>query len=212
MFAALDTLLARRNQRFICIDNGWPAPGPARHVAHLRHEVGRPLDEPAVARLRSQVGDLPELVAFYGRYGSLRLYCDTVEHPVLGHASAYYLAPPEEWADLKSCFEPWLDGVSDDELSELLPEGMTNVIVIGEVPNSGNYFLVPVVGARAGCVIAFDHDGLEFVEQGANLADFVNAKSTVTEVLLEEILAHTRYYDGVSDVSWLCREYRFDGD
>lgn len=210
MFAAFETLLSRRNPRFVCEDTGWPKPGPVKHVAYIRHEVGPALSADAMAHLESRVGDMPELLAFYRRYGSARLYCDTIEHPVVGFASAFWIAPPSEWEDLWDGFSGWLDNLSEDEKEEFLPEWIDDCAVIGEVPNSGNYFLVPLSGPDRGKVFEFEHDGFEFIEEGANLEAFLEAKSTVDEALLTEILSHTRYCDGKTSVQWLCREYAFD--
>ena len=82
--------------------------------------------------------------------------------------------------------------------------------VIGEVPNSGNYFMVPLCGEDIGKVFEFEHDGFEFIEAGTSFSDFLNGKSVVTDELLQEILGHTRYSDGVSDTQWLCESYQFD--
>jgi hypothetical protein len=172
--------------------------------------VGPPLDVESLAQLRAQIGDLPEVLEFYRKYGTVRLYCDTISSDVIGHASAYYIAPPETWPELREGFEPWLEDLSGDERDELLPKWIDNYVVIGEVPNSGNYFLVPLEGEERGKVYEFEHDGFEFIEGGKNLAEFLTSKSTVTEELLQEILTHTRYCDGKSDTQWLCESYHYD--
>jgi hypothetical protein len=113
-------------------------------------------------------------------------------------------------AELRELFEPWITDLPEDEVDELLPEWIKDCVVIGEVPNSGNYFLVPLSGAERGKVFEFEHDGFEFIESGSDLADFLSRKSTVTHELLQEILTHTRYSDGESDTQWLCESYQYD--
>jgi hypothetical protein len=206
MFEALATLLARKNQRFTCRAAGRGQPNSS-HTAHIRHEVGPPLDSSSLADLAKQVGDMPELLEFYRRYGTARLYCDTVPGR-FGNASAYYIAPPETWAELRDAFSGWIDDLAEEEKEELLPEWIDSFVVVGEVPNSGNYFLVPLEGPERGKVFEFEHDGFEFIESGRNFADFLNRKSTVTDDLLGEILTHTRYSDGKSDTQWLCESYQ----
>ncbi len=205
MYEAFEALLRRKNQRFVCTDTGWPEPGPDRHVALLRHEVDPALDDQSLAELRKQLGDLPELIEFYRRYGSARLYCDTI-----GHASAFFIASPESWPELREGFEGWLEGLDEEEKEELLPNWIADYVVVGEVPNSGNYFLLPLEGPDRGKVFEFEHDGFEFIESAANFAAFVESISTVDAALLNEILGHTRYSDGKSSVQWLCKEYQYD--
>lgn len=195
MYTALATLLQRKNQRIICTDTGWPEPGPDRHVAVIRHDVGPPLNARSLQELQTQFGDIPELMEFYRRYGTIRLYCDTI-----GDASAFFIAPPEMWPELREYFEGWIDGLDDDERVELIPDWIADYIVIGEVPNSGNYFLMPLAGTDRGKIFEFEHDGFEFIERGANMAEFVDSISTINEALLDEILGHTRYSDGKSSI------------
>ena len=91
-----------------------------------------------------------------------------------------------------------------------MPAWIDSFVVVGEVPNSGNYFLVPLEGDDRGKVFEFEHDGFEFIERGSTFAGFVEQISTVNEALLAEILGHTRYADGQSSVQWLCEQYLFD--
>jgi hypothetical protein len=212
MFRQFEELLNRKNQRFICIDTGWPEPGPERHTARIEHDVGPAIDEATLAAVSAQVGDLPELIEFYRRFGSARLYRDTIACGPIGYDSAFYIAPPDTWPELREYFEGWLEGLDEDEKDELLPDWIGDYVVIGEVPSSGNYFLVPLAGPDRGKVFGFDHDGFEFVERGKNLADFLNTISTVTDGLLSEILSHTRYYDGKTDTQWLCQSYLYDSE
>lgn len=208
-FAALQELLQRRNQRFVCTDTGWPEPGPDRHVAVIRHEVTPPLDDSTLAALEEQIG-IPELLAFYQRWGSARLYCDTIHREPIGFASAFYIAPPGSWAELQDRFEGWLEILDPEERADLLPAWIDAYVVVGEVPNSGNYFLVPLEGADRGKVFDFEHDGFEFIERAPDFEQFVDGLCTVNEALLFEILGHTRYADGKSSIQWLVREYLYD--
>lgn len=203
--AKLDALLNRKNQRFVCRDTGWPEPGPERHIAYIEHVVQPPAPASVLAVLLRRLRGVPQLAAFYERYGSVRLYCDTV-----GSDSAFYIADPDEWASLKTAFGTWLELLSPDEEEELLPDWMDNYIVIGEVPLSGNYFLVPLSGDLAGHVFEFEHDGFEFIARGKDFDAFLDYVSTVNADLIEDILCHTRYSDGESETQWLAQEYQFD--
>lgn len=210
-FADLDKLLQRKNQRFICTDTGWPKPGPERHVAQITHETTPPLSKEEIDKLRVQVPEVPELVDLYSSYGSIRLYCDTVFYAPWGrYSSAFYLAHPDEWPNLKECFGDWLSGLSIDEEDELLPSWIEDYVVIGEIPNSGNYFLVPLQGSDSGGVYEFEHDGFEFIKKASTVTEFIAKLCTVTDALISEIRGHTRYFDGKTDTQWLADRYEFD--
>jgi hypothetical protein len=92
MFERFEELLRRKNQRYICIDNSWPQPGPERHTAFIEHDVGSPVDSATLESVTDQTSGLPEIVEFYRRYGHVRLYRDTIPIVVAGfdpfHASA----------------------------------------------------------------------------------------------------------------------------
>ncbi len=211
MLAELDALLARKNQRFICHDTGWPEPTEQGHTALITHEAGPALNEEALAALREQIPEVPALAGLYARHGSIRLFCDTVFHaPWGGRSSAFYIAHPDEWAMLQEEFNAWLDGLSPEEEEELLPAWLQDHVVIGEIPNSGNYFLLALKGEDAGSVFEFEHDGFEFLRQGRSVEEFIAHLCTVNDALLRDIRGHTRYFDGKTDTQWLAERYEYD--
>jgi hypothetical protein len=212
MYERFERLLRRRDQRFVCTDDLWPVPSPARHVARIEHDVGPPVDAATLDAVAARVGNLPEVIEFYRRCGAARLFRDTIAVESIGYDSAYYIAPPEAWPDLRECFAPWLDGLSDEERAELLPTWLDDYVVIGEGPHSGNYFLLPLVGPARGRIVEFEHDGFEFIERAPNLADFLDSLATVTDARLEEIRGHTRYADGKTPTQWLCLQYLHDDE
>lgn len=200
---SLDALLARKNQRFACVDTGWPQPGPQRFTAQIVHHTDPPLGKVQLDQLGRLFGDIPQLTELYGRYGSVRLYVDTI-----GGDSAFYIATPDEWHGLRNHFQMWLDIVEDDD--DDLPAWLDDMIVIGEIPASGNYYMVPTRGKKTGEVYLFDHDGFSFTRMGADLSAFLEYVTTVDDELIEEILTHTRYSDGETDTQWLAQEYLYD--
>jgi hypothetical protein len=200
MFESLENLINRKDQRFVCI-NGWPDPSPPEHVVKIEHRVDPPLSPEKLEQLTQQLTELPELIQFYSRFGSLRLYSQ-----INTDESAYYIAHPNEWSELKGYFNDWIE----DEEEEFLPSWITDYIVIGEIPNSGNYFVVPLIGENLGHVYEFEHDGFEFVERGASFAEFIDNLTTVNKNLLENILTHTRYQDERPDSQWLVEKYIYE--
>ena len=210
-FVELDQLLQRKNQRFICKDTGWPEPGPERHTAPITHETTPPLDQAQIDQLKAQFPEVPDLVELYSKHGSIRLYCSTVFYEPLGRfPSAFYIAHPDEWPELKECFGDWLSGLDEEEPEELVPLWIEDCIVIGEIPNSGNYFLVPLQGTDTGNVYEFEHDGFEFIKKADTVAEFIAKLCTVNDELINEIIGHTRYFDGKTNTQWLAERYEFD--
>jgi hypothetical protein len=200
---SLETLLARRNQRFVCVDAGGPDAVSGIFTASIVHHTEPPLGQVQLDQLGRLFGDIPQLTELYGRFGSVRLYVDST-----GGDSAYYIATPDEWHGLKKHFEDWLEIVDDDE--DRLPTWLDEYLVIGEVPASGNYYIVPTKGEELGKVFHFDHDGFEFTEVGVDISAFLEHISTVDEALIREIRSHTRYSDGDTEIQWLAREYLYD--
>ena len=203
MFESLDILLQRKKQRFIC-KHGWPDPSPPQHVVQIEHRISPALNPDELQRLSRQFTELPELVSFYSKFGSLRLYSQ-----IDADESAYYIAGPDEWEALKSSLTGWIEDLDEDEKSELLPDWISDVVVIGEIPKSGNYFVIPLTDEYMGRVYEFEHDGFEFIERGKNFVDFLDKLTVVDDELLEDICGHTRYQDSRPDSQWLVEKYQF---
>lgn len=206
-FDALETLLRRKNQRFTCTDHFWPERGPARRTVSLTHDVLPPLTGAELNAFKAQVGEVPQLVEFYARYGGLNLFRDA-----LGSTFAFRVGHPDQWQNLRAEFQQWIHAFDDgdDELA-LLPDWRDDVIVFGEIPGSGNYFLTPMHGPEQGKVFEFEHDGFEFIERGADLNAFIDTLCRVDEAGLSTIVGHTRYRDPQGH-QWMPFEYLFDAE
>jgi hypothetical protein len=149
------------------------------------------------------VPDVPGLQEFYSTFGSLELYCD----PESGE-SAYYIGTQAQWTELARYFESWLEGLDEDELAECVPAWVKESIVVGEIPSSGNYLLIPTSGADAGKVFEFEHDGFEFIEQGTSLPSFVLRTLLPDVRQLTEMAGHLRFITGDPHVQWWIRQMR----
>lgn len=163
-------------------------------TVHFRH-VGTP---PGAS---SAVPDVRGLRDFYSTYGQLTLYLEQRS----GDA-AYFLANPSQWQELESDFRPWLDSVDPDEADDYLPEWISGCIVVGEIPRSGNYLLVPTAGPEAGKVFEFEHDGFEFNELGASLPDFVARSLDLDIGRLTAIASHVRFIEEGDKRQWWIEE------
>src|SRR5690606_30153778 len=99
---------------------------------NFRHEVGEP-EQMATAM------PIESLSAFYETFAHLRLYRD----PVSGEA-AFYIGSPAEWETLDADLRTWFEDLSEQEREALLPPWIDDCIVIGEIPATGNYLMVPL--------------------------------------------------------------------
>jgi hypothetical protein len=149
------------------------------------------------------VPDLPGLRDFYATFGSVTFYVDAVS----GDAAAH-LAHPDAWAGLADDFHDGLDTLDDDERTELLPAWIGTCLVIGDVPGTGNYLLMPTQGPQSGEVVLFDHDGFEFTTLATSLPAYVQRLLAPDAALLASMASHMRFIDGDPMVQWWIREMR----
>ena len=127
---------------------------------------------------------IPGLRDFYAAFDELLMYVDAQS----GDA-AYRIASPAEWSALDAQFRPWLDPLEEAEC----PDWIDGCVVVGEIPRSGNYLLVPASGPFAGQVFEFEHDGYEFLALGESLPAFVLAALDLDPPRLTAIASHLRF-------------------
>ncbi len=191
MIESLDTAVRNHAGQFICVEinkDQNTKTVPFRHAA-----------DPPVAQ--SMLPNVPGLSAFYSTFGSLTLFLDDESGE-----SAFFIADPIQWERLRGDFELWLEGMGEDEIAESLPEGVTEYLVVGEIPRSGNYLLVSSTGTRAGLVFEFEHDGYEFIELGASLPEFVAKTLDLDAHRLTNIASHLRFILPNEKRQWWIRE------
>jgi hypothetical protein len=162
----------------------------------FRHVAADPAEKP-------DLPEVPGLSSFYSTFGSLVMYLDDESGE-----SAFYIAQPSQWDILKADFGGWLEGMDDEELDECVPPWVADCLVVGEVPRSGNYLLVPSAGPEAGKVYEFEHDGFEFIELGQSLQSFVERALTPDWRQLTGMASHLRFVVGDRSRQWWIREMR----
>lgn len=165
-------------------------------TVEFRH-IGLPPD------LSVEVPNVPGLRDFYDSFAELTLYVDEKS----GDA-AFFIGGPSHWSELDGDFRPWLDGIDEEEAADYLPDWIDTCLVVGEVPHSGNYLLIPTVGPEAGQVFEFDHDGFEFTEMGSSLPDFVARTLDLDAPRLTAIAAHARFIEPGESRQWWINELR----
>lgn len=210
-FAMLEQLLQRKNQRFVCVDHDRAKIGSGRFVARIEHKVTPPLSDEEIQNLGEQIPELPQLIQLFTKYGSLRLFCNSAySESFADYACAFYIAHPDEWCELNRYFKDWVEIIGEDDDDEQLPGWIKDYIVIGEIPNSGNYLLMPRKGPETGAVYEFDQDGFEFLKRGSSLVDFLAQVCNVTDKLIQDINTHMRYVDDKTDTQWQASCYEYD--
>lgn len=152
---------------------------------------------------RVDVPDVQGLRDFYDTFAQLTLYFEEES----GDA-AFFIASPSQWPELDSCFRPWLECIEEDEEEDYLPDWIKNCLVVGEIPRSGNYLLVPAAGPYTGRVFEFEHDGFEFVELGQSLPDFVKRNLDLDTSRLTAIASHMRFVTPDENRQWWINELK----
>jgi len=198
----LEDFLARENQRFVCYA---AADEPeATCEVQIEHVVGASLTGDDQQALAAQTGAATELVGFYREFPSLRLYCDTNSS-----SSAFYLARPRKWDQLKQELMSWIRMLHDEATHGALPDWLGDAVVFGEIPEASNYLLMPSAGPDAGKVFLFDHSDLTFTEQAPGFVAYLEKITTPDAGLLAEIRKHTQYSDGSTATKWLPQAFAY---
>jgi len=151
----------------------------------------------------STVPDVQGLRDFYDTFAQLTLYLEEES----GDA-AFFIASPSQWSELDSDFRPWLEGIEEDEADDYLPNWIDDCLVVGEIPQSGNYLLVPTTGSDAGKLFEFEHDGFEFIELGRSLPDFVARTLDLDTSRLTAIASHVRFITPNENRQWWINELK----
>lgn len=162
----------------------------------FEHVCGRPSRQYSLM----QIGGLND---FYETFDSLHLFFDKVS----GEA-AIELASPEQWDSLQAEFSNWLDILSQDEKDDILPLWAYNCLVIGEIPNSGNYLLMPKDGDKKGYLFEFEHDGFEFIEHAPNIVEFIIKSLNPDSARLRHMASHMRFVGENPEIQWWIEEMR----
>ena len=81
-------------------------------------------------------------------------------------------------------------------------------MVVGEVPHSGNYLLMPTTGPDAGKAYEFEHDGFEFIALGQSLPDLVARTLDLDTRRLSAMASHIRFIKPDENRQWWIEELR----
>lgn len=170
-------------------------------TAHVRHSLGQPATSDALAQLDSQLGAAgSSLRQLFSLHDGMTLFRDTKSDD-----AGFELFPIADWRSKTAEMRETLEAMGVD-LADM-PEWFNTAVVIGQVPESANYFVVGTAGDSAGKLYYVDHDG--FVEEPI---------AGDAEALMDSLVAdpaqfmydrgcYTRYSDGETNRQWIPKQY-----
>lgn len=171
-------------------------------LASVRHILHPPASAKSIAQIRKMLGKHgAKVAAFYRQHDGFVLYRDT-----LSEAAGIELLPVKRWKTATADMRKWFKHLEDDPDED--PDHIVTGVAIATVPQSGNYFVMPVEGRAAGKVFYADHDGWY---ESAFARDFDGFLAHVTRkpvnLLTEEVGGYARYSDGKTEAQWIPEEY-----
>lgn len=193
----LDELISRNMEvTFRCEAAGGV---DGEYLVDTKSEVLPPADDSDVQNIRDRLKDRSlEFVEFYTKYGGIDFHRECENG-----ASTLCVHPVQSWGDLQSEMAEWFEMMDEDELDECGIDWLENCVVFAEVPNSGNYFLMPLTGAKEGEVIYQEHDGMEPEEYANSFNEFLIKFLSQPAKQVEHLGCYTRYSDGKTKNQWM---------
>lgn len=146
-----------------------------------------------------QLPDCGRLTDFYDTFGSILFYLN----PESGDA-ARYIAPIHEWEILHNKISRWFV-MDEEEREEILPGWIDTALVLGNIPGTGNFILMPTEGSTRGHIYEFDHDGFEFFDEAPDLVTYAERLLRLDLPMLANFASHMRFITETPDQQWIIR-------
>lgn len=166
------------NPRFICQSVKDP---DERNVIPLKHNLNTPASE---LDLEDLVGMPKALIDFYAKHNGCRLYT-TLD----GQSSAIYLATLDDWAVLGEEFLDELEHLDPNKV----PDWIDDTVAIGEVPDSGNTFLISLAEENEGSITYFDKTKSSFTPFAKDFESFLKRLASNPIKLLKDLGIQTSF-------------------
>lgn len=168
-------------------------------VVKTKTDVLPPATPESLEILKRRLGDLSsQFIEFYENWGGISFHEQTDSG-----AASLCIHPVENWDDLHSEMSEWFDMVDEEDLEDCGIDWLDNCVVFGEVPQSGNYFVVPLSGQNKGKIIYQDHDGLEPEEYASSFSEFLQKFLTSPVEQIDHLGCYTRYSDNKTERQWM---------
>jgi len=147
-------------------------------------------------------GTSEQVELFYREHNGLLLYKDS-----MSDAAGIELFPALDWNHQTTQMREYWQYLSGEDDPDHIAQG----VAIGEVPQSGNYFAIPISGPSIGKVFYANHDGWYEAPFAECFNDFLaRLTQTPAKLLAEDLGCYTRYNDGQTGIQWIPNEYVAD--
>jgi hypothetical protein len=176
--------------------------GAGELLVPLQHVLGPPASADMLASLRATLPQAAQdLEGFYTRHDGLVLFADR-----LLRAAGIEIYPISMWAASTRRFRKWKPRgrltAADD------PYGVWGGVAIGEVPGSGNYFVVPKKGPYSAQIFYADHErGWDRPFAETFDAFLLRMLADPVALLMHELGGFAICSDGRSSMQWSPIEY-----
>jgi hypothetical protein len=199
-FVALQEMLRHRNPAFRCYAAGDRAEN-LLFTALVTHEINSPATSAALAELDSHfAGGCPSLRELYSLHDGIILFCDTGSD-----VTGFELFPIADWpartAEMRSSMEAMGFDLGD------MPDWFDAGVVIGQIPQSANYFVAETSGGSAGKLYHADHDDFAEDSIADNAESLINSLVSDPAQFMYDRGCYTRYSDGTTEKQWIPKEY-----
>jgi hypothetical protein len=195
-YAKLKKLVSARSPVFLC--EGAGNKSRERFVAHISHTLRPPATAKGFAQLQKMFPKCSkQLLAFYKLHNGCILYEDK-----LSDMAGIELAKISDMASMTEEVGKWID-IYDEEGTD----PFRTAIAIGQVPCSGNYFVMQPSGEDAGKVFYFCHDDYREEPYANSFDEFLGRISESPCEMLLDLGCYARYSDRKTKTQWIPIEY-----
>lgn len=203
MASALQQLVAfagHTNPSFVCGNGGRSEKTKRTFVARLSHLLNAPASASDLAVLRSMLGaNSAQVEDVYRAHDGFVLFKDS-----LSDTAGIESLPISQWQDACEDMRQWFEHLDD----ESDPDHIRTGVAFATVPQSGNYFVIPIEGPNAGKVFYADHDGWYESHFAKDFDEFITRVTTnPAHLLSEELGCYARYSDGKTPIQWIPESY-----
>jgi hypothetical protein len=197
---SVETLVLARAPGFRCCAAGNQSSD--EFIAKVHHRLNPGADAESLDRIRKTLGQFAsQFVAFYERHDGFMLYCDQ-----LSDEAGIELFPVHAWEESTQGMREFFGYLAEDPQED--SDHILTGVAFATVPQSGNYFVIPLEGPAAGKIIYADHDDWH---ESPFADDFNGFLERVTrepvQLLVEDLGCYTRYSDGETHLQWIPEEY-----